>query len=153
VRIKGALVNTNDLGNIQVNGGLGHVEVDNQTSVPLVVQDIYAGSTAAANAATSIVDLLDTNTNVQTMYTFRPGQGINVYTGSLGASMEDLRNAGPSSHVAGNETSFNPQDGWRLEWQLRATLSRDIDTSTDHYHADAWTFDTPTDPNNPWEFY
>jgi hypothetical protein len=152
VRIKGALVNTNDLGNIQVNGGLGHVTVDNQTAIPLRVQNIYAGSAQAANASTSIVDLLDTNTNVQTMYTFRPGQGINVYTGTLSASMDDLR-AGNPSHINGTTTQFDPQTGQRLEWQLQATLTRQINDPTGHPSASNWTFKTPDDPNNPWQFY
>src|SRR5262245_8361019 len=89
------------------------------------------------------------------MYTFRPGQGINVYTGSLSASMDDLRNAGPTSHISGNETSFAPQAGWRLEWKLQARLTRQIDTSTDRYHANNWAFDLTdaNDANNPWKFF
>ncbi|MDX6411835.1 MAG: hypothetical protein QOE91_1351, partial [Gaiellaceae bacterium] len=153
VRIKGQLFDTNDLGNIQVNGGLGHVEIQNQTSVALNVADIYAGTLASADASTAIVDLLDTNTGIQTMYTFRPGAGINVYTGSLNASMDDLKAAGPANHINGNETTFTPQSGLRLEWSLQATLNRTLDTSTSHWHANNWIFDTPNDPNNPWLFY
>ena len=152
VRIKGALVNTNDLGQIKINGGLGHVEVNNQTGAPLVVQDIYAGSNASAESSTSIVDLLDTHTGVQTMYTFRPGQGINVYTGSLSATMDQLRAPGPSSHVNGAETDFNPQSGWRLEWRLQAELTRNADTANG-IHIDQWAFEFPNNPTNPWQFF
>ena len=158
VRIVGALVNTNTLGNIQVNGGEGHVTVTNETSIALNVQNIYAGSNASATASTSIVDLLDSNSGVQTMYTFRAGQGINVYTGNLSQSMDDLRNAGPSNHVNGNTTEFDPQAGWRLEWALHSTLTRQLDIqcpqSCTVSQTKDWTFDTTGsgDSNNPWLF-
>jgi len=152
VRIRGQLVSTNALGQIKINGGLGHVSVDNQTGAPLVVQDIYAGSNASADSSTSIVDLLDTNTNVQTMYTFRPGAGITVYTGSLSATMDNLR-LGASTHVDGTTTNFDPQAGWRLEWQLQAQLTRVVTVSGESIHAENWIFTVPDNPNNPWQFY
>ena len=153
VRIEGALMNTNDLGNIQVNAGYGHVTISNQTAVPLDVQDIYTGSPPAPNAAPGIIDLLDYNTNVQTMYVYLPGQGINVYTGSNSASMDALRQTNPEASIAGNQTSFDPEAGLRLEWQLQATLSRTVNTSTEYYTANNWIFNTPSDPNNPWQYY
>ena len=44
VVLHGAIFNTNTLGNITVNGGLGHVSIDNQTGIPLVLQNIATGN-------------------------------------------------------------------------------------------------------------
>src|SRR5262249_20805728 len=43
--LEGAIINTgNQAGNIQVNNGNGQVTIDNQTGIPVVVNNVYAGS-------------------------------------------------------------------------------------------------------------
>ena len=41
------IINSNNLGNLHVNGGLGDVQIDNQTGIPVVVQKVYTGSAAS----------------------------------------------------------------------------------------------------------
>ena len=159
VRIVGALVNTNNLGNIQVNGGEGHVTVDNQTSVPLDVGNIYTGSSAAADASTSIIDLLDTNSGVQTSCsTTRASQGI--------------RRSTPADHVAvdGRPEERRPvvaPDGQHHDVRSAGRLAASSGTSSRSSPAangavinypsvslPNWTFDVTNsgDPDNPWLF-
>ena len=153
VRIKGELVNTNDLGKIKINGGLGHVEVNNQTGAPLVVQDIYAGSNASAESSTSIVDLLDTHTGMQTMYTFRPGQGINVYTGSL------ERLDGPAARARAEQPHQRRRDRLQPAVRLAARVAAagGVDPQRRHGerhpHRTSGPSSSRTTRTNPWQFF
>ena len=90
VRISGGLMSTNTLGRINVNAGVGRVEVDNQTGITVVVNNIYAGSASATAGVESTVELLDTYTNQHTLYTYS-GNGITRYQGALAKTVAELK--------------------------------------------------------------
>jgi len=145
VALEGNIISANTLGQINVRGGLGQVSVDNQTGIPLVVQNIYAGASTAA--AVSQVDILDTLTQTQTLYVYQSGQNIAVHQGSVNETLADLRSSTPTYTVNGSSTTYAPDSGVRWQWQLTANLSRTIANNGQ------WVWNFPTSqPNNPWLF-
>ena len=85
VSLNGAIISSNPDGMIQFNADSGTVNVNNQTGIPLVVQNISAGS----NSATSQVDITDTNktsSSEQTLYVYQNGT-IKQYQGAAGANL------------------------------------------------------------------
>ncbi len=65
----GAIISTNTLGNIHVNGGLGAVTIDNETGIPVVVQNVSAGTNSLYSTVSSKVDIIDTNQPAATQHT------------------------------------------------------------------------------------
>ena len=167
VTIEGHVLNTNAqssggiLGEIHVNGGLGQVDVDNQTGLQLDIQDIYAGSDASLGSVSSEVDIIDKNqptSTDQTLYVYTPGSGIDVYNGSGSKSVTSLENGTPT-FVSGTSTSYTPEAGLRWQWQEYASLSRSISETTDSsgditsWSIGDWTWNFPTgQPNDPWQY-
>jgi Ca2+-binding RTX toxin-like protein len=153
IKVEGEIVSTNPDGELKVNGGLGQVTVDNETGVDLAVNNIYTGSIASNQAATSHIQLIDDLAGEQTLYSFNPGQGTEVYQSSdLSASISDLEATTP---VGSFDTSgtYTPTPGYRLEWSLQADLSRTEDSSNGGWVVGNWVFDNDhDDPNNPWGF-
>jgi hypothetical protein len=155
IRLKGGIISSNQLGHIHINGGLGQVHVNNHTGIPLVLQQIYAGSDSQAGSVASTVDITDTNQPAatrQTLYVYQPGQPIAVYKGAAGAT---LGTGTPSSTITGTSATYNPTAGLRWQWVEKATLGRTItydrtvgagSWSVSNW---AWTSGTPT---NPWEY-
>ncbi|MEL7048048.1 MAG: hypothetical protein AAFO75_03650, partial [Pseudomonadota bacterium] len=87
ILLDGKIINTRaNTGQIHINGGLGDVDIDNQTSAQLNLQRVNTGSLDAGSAPVSVVKIVDrlkggqTTTNV-----FTPGQGIKTYITSNGA--------------------------------------------------------------------
>jgi len=145
VALDGNIISVNTLGQINVRGGLGQVTVDNQTGIPLVVQNIYAG--ASTNAAVSQVDIIDTLKQTQTLYVYQSGQNIAVHQGSVNESLANLQNSAPSYTVNGSSASYDPSAGTRWQWTLTASLSRTVSNDGQ------WVWNFPTSqPNNPWQF-
>ena len=58
--MNGAIISTSTLGNIEVNGGLGQVTIDNQTSIAMVVNKVNTGSLAEDGKVVSTVKITDT---------------------------------------------------------------------------------------------
>jgi len=153
VNLHGAIISTDTLGDIHVNGGLGQVTVNNQTGIPLVIQNIYTGNNASAAASFSKVDITDTNqsdaSKQQTLYVYQPGQPIQMYTGADGAT---LGTGTASSTINGTSATYSPQTGMRWQWVESASLSRTVSlgpTST----VTNWTWNFPNgQPNNPWQY-
>ncbi|HEV3085266.1 MAG TPA: hypothetical protein VGY66_36260, partial [Gemmataceae bacterium] len=149
VKLNGAIISTDTLGKIHVNGGLGQVTVNNQTGIPLLIQNIYTGNSAATAASISKVDITDTNlpaTSNQTLYVYQPGQPIMVYTGADGAT---LGTGAPSSTIYSTSATYSPQSGMRWQWVESASLSRTVDLGTTSTVTN-WTFNG--DKNNPWQY-
>ena len=60
IELNGQIMSTNTLGEINVNSDVGQVTIDNQTSYPIVVNNVSA-STSTSSSTLSGVDIIDTN--------------------------------------------------------------------------------------------
>ena len=119
--LNGAIISTNPRGCIKFKDGLGQVSVNNQTGIPVVLQNIDTGSTD-----TSTLDIIDTNKSgdqAQTLYVSQPGQPVTMYTGAATVDPDTL-SKGPGSPVSGTSTSYDPSENSRLVWTDTATLAR-----------------------------
>ena len=97
------------MGSINLASGHGQVTIDNQTGIPLVVQDVDAGSQSLGGQAFDRIDITDTFQpagSQQTLYLYDPGQGIAVYKGPAGAT---LGTGTPYETIAGNRPPTAPR--------------------------------------------
>ncbi len=156
----GAIISTNTLGHIHVNGGLGAVNIDNETGIPVLVQNVSAGTNALNSTVSSSVDIIDTNQTTgsqQTLYVYRPGMGISTYQGPanqvLGGSGGTL--------TTGTTASYSPESGLRFQWQLQANLTRNPGVvigpkgNLTSISPGNWVFTTPqneVNANDPWYY-
>src|SRR6185312_1318077 len=158
VILQGQIYSTNTLGNISVNGGLGNVQVNNQTGVPLVVQNIVTGNvlsstvTAAqqAKALNSVVEIQDLLKNQTTFYVFTPGAtSIDEYV--MGGASSDLTYSGtPTQIINSTSTSYQPEQGLRFNWAEAATMSRSININWSSDPVSDWVWGGNS--ANPWLF-
>jgi hypothetical protein len=150
--MNGAIISTSTLGNIEVNGGLGQVTIDNQTAIPMVVNKVNTGSLGADGTVVSTVKITDTlrstATNTTT-YRYTAGQGVLAYITGNG---DDPTLTGPNATPAfalANTVQYDPVTGARLQWVQQAELTRSLDNAG----AGQWSWVMPGDqPNNPWMF-
>ncbi|TFY97147.1 leukotoxin LktA family filamentous adhesin [Ramlibacter humi] len=152
VGLNGKIISTNTLGNIHVNGGLGDVQVVNNTGLALNLNKINTGNTAVPSALVSEVEIVDKNRasgSNHWVYTYSPGAGMNVFQGSEFSTKDQLKAGSAVSSSQNASTTFNPVAGLRWEWKLNATLSRPFDTTNWTYGN--WTFSSGTQ-NNPWRY-
>ncbi|MET1003312.1 MAG: hypothetical protein ABWZ15_16005 [Acidimicrobiia bacterium] len=158
VTILGGILSTTNLGNIHVNGGLGHVEIDNDSGIPVTINDVFAGNSSSVAAVTSRVRIVDTfqnpNSN-QFLYVFKPSEGLKVYQGPGGADpanvappdIEDPDHLVPGQPT-GTEATFSPLANHRWVWRVVARLERDVDTATST--ATDWRFTSGDPTTDPW---
>ena len=156
-------MSTDPLGEISVNGGLGTININNQTGVGIVLQNLYAGSAASAAASSSTVELIDTTKMVHTVYLYQGGQvytytgtvtGVNSDgTGIVGQTAAQLE-AGTATSVGGTSVTYDPQTGQRWNWTLQASLSRtDNFGDQNTWSIGQWQWNMPTgQPNDPWSY-
>ncbi len=150
VRLKGKIISTNPLGNIHVNGGLGDVQVVNNTGLQLNLNKINAGNAALASALVSEVEIIDKNRSAASnhwLYSYTPGSGLRIYQGAESQSKQQLL-AGAYSTGASAATRFDPVAGLRWEWRQTASLSRPFSGDYKNWTYGNWTFDG--NQNNPW---
>jgi hypothetical protein len=169
ISLDGAIMNTDLMGNIQVNDGIGQVTTDNQVpNVPLVVNNVYTGNNALnPTIAPSYVDIIDTeqpSAKEQTLYVYEPGSDqVQEYQGRASLSVQQLQSPSHSSTVTpGNSTNYSPLTGLRWQWQLQANLSRTVSASgmtgqAPTLTATPWAFassqyDGETNNNDPWYY-
>ncbi len=160
----GAIISTNTLGDIHVNGGLGAVTIDNETGIPVVVQNVSAGTNSLNSTVSSQVDVIDTNqppASQQSLYIYQPGVGTSTYRGTASETETELL-AGP--HVlspSGTTATYFPESGLRFQWQLQANLTRDLGIGYDSkgnitsLSPGNWVFSTPAgelNANDPWVY-
>lgn len=147
VYLQGKIINTNTVGKIKFNDGLGGVTIKNQSGIELVVGDVDGGA-----GATSRLEIIDTNqpsTSNHTLYVHQPGGPIQVYTGGQTAV---LGTGAPSSTIAGSTTSFSPRSGSRWYWTTTANLQRSLTVS---FPNSSLTTDSPSIANgwiSPWQW-
>lgn len=152
--MNGAIISTSAFGNIEVNGGLGQVTIDNQTSIPMVVNKVNTGNLGADGTVVSTVKITDTLRPVATnttTYRYTAGQGVLTYvTGNGDDPILSGPNATPVSPLnASGLVQYNPATGARLQWVQQAQLTRALTENG----AGQWSWVTSADqPNNPWFF-
>ncbi|MGA7499958.1 MAG: hypothetical protein WBX00_24775 [Isosphaeraceae bacterium] len=138
VYLKGTIISTNTLGQISVQGGSGTVDVNNQSGIPLAVQDITAGGNAGApEAGDYSVEIDDTNPAGPShkKYVYITGQPIEVYDVASDGTLET------PTQVSAASTTFQPVSGTTLQWVERARLNNTGNWS--------WTY-VSSPPTNPW---
>jgi hypothetical protein len=159
VLLDGKIINTSpqSQGNINVNGGLGQVTVDNQTGLAVTVNSLNTGSTTNGQPLVSrvkIVDRLRPDAGNTTTYLFTPGQGVSSYQTGFG---NDPILSGPNatpllSSTSGSSGQFVPVSGARFEWIQQAELTRDISFSNGVTNDGNWQFSNIQSDGNPWHF-
>ena len=154
--LDGKIISTNSLGNIHVNGGQGKVNVTNETTDTLGVQNVFAGTnanTAAANSKVEIIDEAKDAGSNHYWYVYTPGGGIDEYQGAAGAKLAD------AGFVAalGSSTTYNPVAGLAYQWAEQATLHRNVDFTRNSNNnitglsASGWQFNSGA-TNDPWVY-
>jgi hypothetical protein len=148
VSLTGAIISTNPQGAIDLQGGVGNVTVNNQTGIPLVLQDIDSGS----GNGISQVRIIDTNqpaASNQTLYVYQPGQPIAVWTGPQDATIDQLIQTGS---LSGTTVSYQTESGLRWQWVQTAKLQRNsfgaVNSSSWGLHDWHWE----NSPGNPWRY-
>ena len=160
----GGIIGTNTLGNIQLNGGLGAVTIDNEAGISLVVQNVSAGTNSLSSTVSSRVDIIDTNqptASQHTLYVYQPGVGISTYQGTAVQTESDLQEGSPVAFTSGATASHSPETGLHLQWQLQANLTRNLDLGVNSsgdinsISPGNWVFSTPqgeVNANDPWVY-
>lgn len=157
VKVEGGILSSNTLGQIHVNGGLGDVDVSNQTSLPVTLGKVNAGNAALAQGLSSKVEIIDTMRSSSAnhwLYEYVPGQGITLYSGAQTAAIGPGAAGNASvTPLGGSATSFAPTAGLRWNWSEYADLSRTVSTDASGF------IQTPTNwvwnnvvLNNPWHY-
>ncbi len=169
IRIAGQLMSSTPDGDIHVNGGLGNVQINNQTPMTIVVGDVYAGVKATADAASAYVDIVNTGNydaayNGETLYAYTPSGGITKYTQATSCNPNQidpssgytLGNKGKdwieycmthswaghalnSGAVSGVSTTYAVDPNQRWQWEETATLHRTVECTNSSDCASSWT--------------
>jgi hypothetical protein len=136
VFLDGDIINTNPPGvsgdvptNINVISGVSNVSIDNETGIPVLIDDVDTGTNAA-----SLVDIINTDPNFpkspdgqldnQTLYVYTPGGGTVTYTGPQSAVPSTRSGFALASTSAGGSASYSPVAGDRWQFELEANLTR-----------------------------
>ena len=162
--IDGGLMSTNPIGDIHVNGGLGTININNQTGIPLTVQNLYAGSTTSSVAST--VEIIDTalvgssrQSTGHTLYVYQNGH-VSTYVGGLDSQGNPLQSVTELEQTTaissgGTTVTYDPLAGQRWDWKLTATLNRAITGQNDsnNYTVGQWNW-TSNNPiqGGPWQY-
>ncbi|NKZ37649.1 leukotoxin LktA family filamentous adhesin [Oleiagrimonas citrea] len=136
VRLSGKIVSTAQ-GSININSGYGSVTVDNTTGVPLVVQNVFAGS--GGLGLITLDDKLKTWTsganagkNVVTWYVSQDGAPAKIYDNYNGATDWTDANARLLGGV-NSSTQYAPKAGAEYQWTASTSVARSFDrTSGNH---------------------
>ncbi|MCO6453768.1 MAG: hypothetical protein J5I93_00495, partial [Pirellulaceae bacterium] len=149
VSLRGAIISTNPNGAIDLQGGVGNVTVNNQTGIPLVIQNIDAGGSGGA----SQVRIIDTNqpaSSNQTLYVYEPGQPIVVRTGPQEATLDQLTVTGTRP---GTTVNYQPAAGLRWQWEQTARLKRQSHGTPNSpgWSLDDWQWEGSS--QQPWQYF
>ncbi len=159
--LAGRIMSTNLSGDINVNDGNGQVTIDNETNIPVVVNNVNAGiGSLSSTPPTEVVitDLEHATTTppnsaqlyVQTVYVYHPGGAITTYQGAatadgILASGSILQPVSNPSGTTGTSTIYTPMQNLHYYWSVQATLTRTV-TSVPSNTLSPWSFQNPNDP-------
>jgi len=152
--LNGGILSTTTLGDIHINAGLGDVNVNNQTGIPLVVSNVNVGNAAIGTPSTvEITDTLQSlvgNIDNHWLYSYTPGGTLTVYNGTAATAAWALPQV--SNTPGGSVTTYTPVSGLVWQWTDNATLSRAYTLKNGMMSTlGNWVWDMPAgSPNNPW---
>ncbi len=171
IKLDGDIISTNALGHIHVNAGLGQVNIDNQTSTAITVNNVEAGNAGRLGGISGSIEIVDTNRPAGNAndpdhfwYEFTPGQGTTTYVSDdPNATLAQATDTGTS---AATDFSFAPVQGLEWQWSEMAFLGRSVTIPTQQQangaHANPtttnWGFTDPSgnalglNDNNPWYY-
>ena len=141
--LTGEIISTNPQALIKFEDGIGKITVNNQTGIPVVVQNIDSGS-----AASTSLDITDTTPTLfgksatQSLYVYQPDKPIQIYTGASGATL----GTGTSTPVSGTSTTYNPLSGLRWNWTDTASLTRKLNVAT--FNNSSFATDSPSEQDD-----
>jgi hypothetical protein len=169
VEINGGVMASSNLGNIHVEGGLGTIQIENDSGALLKTQNLYAGSVSAATQNQSTIEIIDTFSGKHTLYAYNGGS-VEEFQQANGVSIGSTTcpcttaNTG-TEHVALSSSAletnpfavtfsgnYSPEANMRWNWWLTAGFERTVSyDSNSNLTASAWKNDTGN-TNNPWVF-
>lgn len=150
VVLSGRIMSTSTHGAIEVNNGYLDVDIQNDSDIDLVLNNIDTGAGQAAN-----IRIEDKQQNETTWYRYELGGEVEVRGGAGATSNWDsLDTIATGAPTDGWE--YQPEEGMRYEWTRQARLSRETNSG------DGWWGRTVTNWNfvdssgnavqdNPWE--
>ena len=154
--LDGAIIDTNALGHIHINGGYGNVTVTNETGEGVLVNAINTGnSTATAQSTIKIVDSLKPAAQNTTTYIYSPGTGLAIYQTGFGASpvTTGSNQTTPFFQGSGSSATYQPVIGERYAFDLVANLSRTVPDRSNNFAVSSWSFiPVSGQGNDPWQF-
>ena len=125
VLLDGGIISTDPNGQISINDSYGQVVVNNQTTAPVVVNNIDTGTGAIGEV--KIIDTLQPTVN-RWWYLYQQGSGLSVYNNSNGAT--SLSQAQLVSQQTGGSATYNPVSDLRYQWTETTNVIRSYDSST-----------------------
>ncbi|GHD53762.1 leukotoxin LktA family filamentous adhesin [Marinobacter persicus] len=140
--MKGKVINSTGMGQIDVESGYGHIDIVNESSADLEVNRLDTGS-----GSVGMVVIADELKDVTAWYRYTQGEGLEKF---VAQGTENVSMGSANRQVlSGQSASFSPQSGIRWEWTERADFSRDYDKSKDlSSWIGNWTFE---DKRDPWD--
>ncbi|WP_312523058.1 hypothetical protein [Anaerospora sp.] len=159
VSLRGHILSTNTLGNIEVMTGYGDVDVVNKSSKALAIRNIDTSSNNIAQVKIADTAKLQPSGNALTtwyVYDMKQG-GVSIYESTTGAS--DYTGATLKYFTSGNGAQwYNPVANQRYQWTQTAELSRTWDSSA-YYLTEAaqptewkWSIPAGNGANDPWTY-
>ncbi|MFM8173251.1 MAG: lectin-like domain-containing protein, partial [Pirellulaceae bacterium] len=148
VQIIGRILNTDMAGKIKMTGGSGDITVRNRTSLQLNLGKLQTQS-GGKKGVVSITDLnIADSSERQIAYVYN-GTEILVYRGPDGSNV--IRQEMLRDRILATNTQYQPQPGLRWNWQLEASVQRDVKfdlTNWSGVQASNWRFNPPVDSVN-----
>ena len=121
VSLNGEIISTVQGSSINVTGGLGQVNIDNETGVQMEIQRIFTGASNAT--VTNVIDINDTLRNQQTVYVETPGAGTITYVGKLNddiGCVEGTQGKNANGTTCGSQSTSGPSNSVLLTAKRRA---------------------------------
>lgn len=133
VMLDGGIISTDPNGGVSINDGYGQVVVNNQTTVPVVINNIDTGTGAIGEV--KIIDTLQPADLNRWWYLYKQGVGLRVYNDSNGA--DTLSQAQLVSSTSGDSATYDPVSGLRYQWTETVNVVRSY-TGGPSYSAENW---------------
>ncbi|MHB1566868.1 MAG: leukotoxin LktA family filamentous adhesin [Acidiferrobacter sp.] len=135
VMLDGGIISTDPNGGVSINDGYGQVVVNNQTTAPVVVNNIDTGTGAIGEV--KIIDTLQPANLNHWWYLYKQGVGLSVYNNRNG--YDTLSQAQLVSSTTGDSATYDPVSGLRYQWTETVNVERSY-TGGPSYSAGNWSW-------------